>query len=82
VKAGLRLAVNASPEPVTNVTLSLGEDLTVAGVITLALWHPWVALGVATTLFVAGVTLVLLLLRVVRRGMRRWQARRTARVRG
>jgi uncharacterized protein DUF4126 len=82
VKAGLRLAVNASPEPVTNITLSVGEDLTVAGVITLALWHPWVALGVATTLFVAGVTLVLLLLRVVRRGMRRWEALRTARVGG
>jgi hypothetical protein len=79
VKAGLRLAVNASPEPVTNVTVSLGEDLTVAAVITLALWHPWIALGVATVLFVAGVTLVLALLRLVRRGLRRWDARRTSR---
>jgi hypothetical protein len=79
VKGGLRLAVNASPEPVTNVTVSLGEDLTVAGVITLALWHPWVALGVALTLFVTGVGLVFLLLRWIRRGSRRWQARRTER---
>jgi hypothetical protein len=79
VKAGLRLAVNASPEPVTNVTVSLGEDLTVVGVITLALWHPWIALGVATALFVAGVTLVLALLRLVRRGLRRWDARRASR---
>ena len=79
VKAGLRLAVNASPEPVTNVTVSLGEDVTVAGVITLALWHPLIALGVAAALFVAGVILVVALLRWVRRGLRRWEARRAAR---
>jgi Domain of unknown function (DUF4126) len=79
VKGGLRLAVNSSPEPVTNVTVSLGEDLTVAGVITLALWHPWVALGVATTLFVTGVGLVFVLLRWIRGGLRRWEARRTER---
>jgi hypothetical protein len=79
VKGGLRLAVNASPEPVTNVTVSLGEDLTVAGVITLALWHPWVALGVAITLFVTGVGLVFVLLRWIRRGLRGWEARRTER---
>ena len=29
VKMGIRLGVNASPEPVTNVTVSLGEDITV-----------------------------------------------------
>jgi hypothetical protein len=79
VKAGLRLAVNASPEPVTNVIVSLGEDVTVAGVITLALWHPLIALGVAAALFVAGVILVVALLRWVRRGLRRWEARRAAR---
>lgn len=76
VKAGLRLAINASPEPVTNVTVSLGEDLTVAGVVTLALYHPVAALGIATTLFVIGVILVVVLFRLVRRGWRRGQARR------
>jgi Domain of unknown function (DUF4126) len=79
VKGGLRLAVNSSPEPVTNVTVSLGEDLTVAGVITLALWHPWIALAIAVTLFVTGVGLVVVLLRWVRRGLRRWEAKRAAR---
>lgn len=81
VKGGLRLAVNASPEPVTNVSVSLGEDLTVAAVITLALWHPWVALGVAVTLFIAGVGLVFVLLRWIRRGLRRCEAKRTERTR-
>ena len=75
VKAGLRLAVNASPEPVTNIGLSLGEDLTVTGVIALALFHPWLALGIATFLFLTGMALVVILLRLVRRGWRRWQER-------
>ena len=35
VKAGIRLAVNGSPEPVSNATVSVGEDITVAGVVTL-----------------------------------------------
>ncbi len=79
VKAGIRLAVNASPEPVTNVTLSLGEDLAVAGVVTLALTHPWLALTIASFLFLVGAVLVLVLLRLVRRGWRRRQERRVAR---
>lgn len=79
VKAGIRLAVNASPEPVTNVTVSIGEDLTVAGVVTLALLHPWLALAVASTLFLLGAGLVVVLFRLVRRGWARRQERRIAR---
>lgn len=75
VKAGLRLAVNTSPEPVTNVGASIGEDVTVAGVVVLAIYHPWVALAATVVLLVAGVTLLVLLLRKVRRGWRRWKAR-------
>lgn len=75
VKAGNRLAINASPEPVTNVTVSLGEDITVAGVVALALYHPWVALGIASVLFVVGAILVIVLFRFVVRGWRRWKAR-------
>ncbi len=78
VKSGLRLAVNASPEPVTNVAVSLGEDAAVASVVSLALYHPWLALGVASTLFFVGVLLVVLLFRLVRRGWnRRVDRRRT-----
>lgn len=75
VKAGNRLAINASPEPVTNVTVSLGEDITVAGVIALAWYHPWAALGIAAVLFVIGLVLVIVLFRFVRRGWRRWKGR-------
>jgi hypothetical protein len=75
VKAGGRLAVNASPEPVTNVAASLGEDVAVVGVVLLAIQHPWAALVVAAVLLVAGGYVVLHLLRLVRRGWRRWKGR-------
>ena len=40
VKGGLRLIVNTSPEPVTNIGVSLGEDVAVAGVTSLAVLAP------------------------------------------
>ena len=54
VKAGLRAAVNTSPEPVSNVAVSSAEDLTVAGVVSLAALHPWWAASIAATLLVVG----------------------------
>ena len=75
VKAGNRLAINASPEPFTNATVSLGEDVTVAGVVTLALYHPWLALCIATVLFLTGAVLLVVLFRFVRRGWHRWRAK-------
>ena len=77
VKAGLRLAVNASPEPFTNIAVSSAEDLTVVAVVSLALYHPWLALGIASLLFAAGAVLVVVLFRLVLRGLRRsrrWSA--------
>lgn len=79
VKAGTRLAINTSPEPVTNVGASIGEDLTVATVVLLAVYHPWVALGITVTLLVLGVTVLSLVLSRVRRGWRRRRERRAAR---
>ena len=76
-KAGLRLAVNTSPEPVTNATTSIAEDLGVATVVLLAITYPWLALGVALVLFASGVSLAVVLLRRIRRGWRRWRDRRT-----
>lgn len=76
VKGGLRLAVNSSPEPFSNVAVSLGEDITVASVISLALYHPWIALGIASFLFITGTILVIVLFRLVMRGWRRWKAQR------
>jgi hypothetical protein len=75
VKSGGRLAINASPEPVTNVVASLGEDVAVVGVVLLAIQHPWLALCVSAVLLLAGAFVVYHLLRLVRRGWRRWKGR-------
>ena len=80
VKAGLRLAVNTSPEPFTNATTSVGEDLGVATVVLLAVTYPWIALTVALVLFGVGVWLLVYLLTRIRRGWRRWRAWRENRV--
>lgn len=76
-KAGMRLAANTSPEPVSNIALSVTEDFSVAGVITLAVFHPVPALIIAAILLVVSVTLVVILIRKVRRGFRRWRQRRS-----
>ena len=75
VKAGGRLAINASPEPVSNIVASLTEDAAVVTVVLLAIAHPWLALGVALVLLVVGGYVVFHLLRLVRRGWRRWKGR-------
>ena len=67
VKAGLRVAVNTSPEPVSNIAVSSAEDVTVVGVVALAGLHPWAAASVAAVLLVIGVGLVVLLLGRIRK---------------
>jgi hypothetical protein len=78
VKSGLRLAINASPEPFTNIGASVAEDSAVATVVTLAVYHPWWAFGLALTLLVLGLILLFFLMRSVRRGLRRWRTPRRA----
>ena len=75
-KASIRLAINTSPEPFTNVAMSLVEDMAVAGVILLATDYPWVAAAIAMTLLVAGGALAVYLGKRVRRGLARLQQRR------
>jgi len=75
VKAGGRLAINASPEPVTNIVTSLGEDVAVVGVVLLAIQHPRLALVVAAVLLLVNGFVVYHLLRLVRTGWRRWKGR-------
>ena len=72
-KAGGRLAINSSPEPVTNVGASLAEDATVLGVVWFSLEHPQAAAAIAGVLLLAGLGLLLVLGRLVRRGWRRWK---------
>ena len=76
VKSGLRLAVNTSPEPASNIGVSLLEDFSVAGIISLAVAAPWVAAGIAAVLLAIGITLVVLLASRIRRAWHRRRARR------
>jgi hypothetical protein len=76
VKGGVRLAVNTSPEPVTNIGISVLEDITVLGVVAVAIQHPRLAAAVAGLLLAIGLVLLFFIARLVRRGWRRWQARR------
>ena len=75
VKAGSRLAINSSPEPVSNVVASLAEDAAVLAVVWFAIEHPRAAAAVAGVLLAAGLVLLYFIARVVRRGWRRWKGR-------
>lgn len=57
LKAGSRLLLNTSPEPVSNWTASVTEDVAVVGALGLAFAHPWIALAlvVGVGLLVASV---------------------------
>ncbi|WP_378732414.1 DUF4126 domain-containing protein [Nocardia brasiliensis] len=76
VKAGTRMAINTSPEPASNIVASTAEDTAVAGVITLAIFHPLPAAIVAGTLLVVGLFLVAFLATRIRRYLRRRRQRR------
>jgi O-antigen/teichoic acid export membrane protein len=76
VKTGVRLGVNASPEPVSNIIASLLEDLTVAGMVVFALLHPVPAAVLAAVLLAAGALAVAVLARRVRRAWRQRRDRR------
>lgn len=79
VKSGIRLGVNTSPEPLSNIFMSLLEDGLVAGVTLLALEHPVPAAIIALILLVLGIALVVFLAKRIRRTVRllrsRWSGR-------
>lgn len=52
-KAASRLVVNASPEPFSNIALSLAEDVAVIGGLGLIVWNPLVGLGLVVLLLAA-----------------------------
>jgi hypothetical protein len=76
VKAGLRLGVNTSPEPFSNILVSLTEDGVVAGVVLLALEHPVEAAVISVVLLIAGIALVTYLATRIRRALRGLRERR------
>jgi hypothetical protein len=73
VKAGVRLVVNTSPEPLSTVAVSAAEDVAVGGVSYLTLTYPWVAFGIVTVLTALGVALLFAIRRRLRRFMDRWR---------
>jgi hypothetical protein len=76
IKAGLRLGVNTSPEPASNIFVSLAED-GVVGVLTfLAIHNPELAALIAAVCLIGGGLLMLLLWkRLVRPGWVRLRTR-------
>ncbi|CAM5740366.1 hypothetical protein SBADM41S_04257 [Streptomyces badius] len=76
VKAGTRMAVNTSPEPFSNVAMSVAEDLGVAGVVTFAIFNPVAAAVIAAVLLVLGIVTVVFLASRIRRFLRRRAQRR------
>ncbi|MBT2479087.1 DUF4126 domain-containing protein [Streptomyces sp. ISL-94] len=76
VKAGTRMAINTSPEPFTNVAMSIAEDLGVAGIITFAMFNPQAAAVIAAVLLAIGLALLIFLWTRIRRFLRRRAQRR------
>ncbi|WP_406149849.1 DUF4126 domain-containing protein [Streptomyces sp. NBC_01012] len=71
VKAGTRMAVNTSPEPFSNIGVSVAEDFGVAGIIVFAVFHPLAAAVIAAVLLLLGLATVLFLASRIRRFLRR-----------
>ena len=66
-KAGARALVNASPEPVSNIVVSTGEDIATAGLLGLAIANPIAAALIALILVLLSVWLVIAARRALRR---------------
>ncbi len=65
-KTAVRAAVTPSPEPLSNITLSLGEDILAIGLTWLATRHPYVAGTLAAMLVVIVVALTRWVVRALR----------------
>jgi len=71
LKASTRAVINASPEPLSNWTASLGEDATALGALALVFTHPFIALGLLLGMMGLGALAVFAVARWVwRRGRR------------
>jgi hypothetical protein len=66
-KLGLRYAVDASPEPVTNAIANVAELTTIASIALLVWNHPYLTLAIAVTLLVLLILLVRRIVRTLRR---------------
>jgi hypothetical protein len=71
LESGARLAVNTSPEPFSNFSLSLAEEVSFAGLVYLVIQHPVAALAVALALLAIGLVAMVWIARALGRLMRR-----------
>jgi hypothetical protein len=81
-KTGVRMGVNTSPEPFSNIIVSLLENLTVAGMVVFALLHPVPAALIAAALLIGGAIAVIFLASRIRKFWRNRRERRLARQAG
>jgi hypothetical protein len=65
-KTAARMAVTPSPEPLSNIVLSLGEDALAVLIVWLAGRHPYWAAGIVAVLMVIIIVLVRAVLRAIR----------------
>jgi Domain of unknown function (DUF4126) len=65
-KSGARAAINTSPEPVSNWAASLTEDVVTIGGLTLAIFNPWVFLGLLVVFIVFALWFVPKIFRFIR----------------
>jgi Domain of unknown function (DUF4126) len=65
-KTAVRAAVTPSPEPVSNISLSLGEDVLAISLTWLATKHPYVAAAIVLWLLIVIITLVRWVVRSLR----------------
>nr|WP_314444637.1 DUF4126 domain-containing protein [uncultured Sphingomonas sp.] len=70
-KAATRAIVNTSPEPVSNMVVSTGEDIATAGLLALAIANPVAAAIIALVLVLASLGLILAARRLVSRVLNR-----------
>ena len=74
-KAGVRAAVNTSPEPASNVIVSSAEDISVATLLALVTAHPWLSATIAAVLLLFSTVIVVKLWRRVLAFRARWRGR-------
>ena len=72
-KTAVRAVVTPSPEPISNITLSAGEDGIAIGLTWLLTQHPWTAAGIAIAFIVIAILLTRWVVRALRRTWSRLQ---------
>jgi hypothetical protein len=78
-KASVRLAVNTSPEPFSNILVSFAENGLVLASVWLAIAHPWIALTLGLVSVVTAIWLTIWLAGRVLAALRAFRARAAAR---